>query len=91
MHQLTIVPGKPGLAEAGVSLCRVPVDALTTVVARVVQTLIPIHAALTVVGHLLTTGTPISWKGCKKGKEKRVEGIRRVGLVIVLVSPIKND
>ena len=67
LHQLTVVPGKPGLTEASVSLGRVPVDALTTVVARVVQTLVAVNAAFTVVGHLLAPGTAISWgKSCKE-------------------------
>ena len=84
LHQLTIVPGKPGLTEASVSLGRVPVDALTTVVARVVQALVAVNAAFTVVGHLLAPGTAISWQKLQRDKEKkREEGIGRAGLVFL--------
>ena len=91
LHQLTIVPGKPGLTEASVSLGRVPVDALTTVVARVVQTLVAVNAAFTVVGHLLAPGTAIAcFKGCKEARRKRAEEIGRAGLVFLFHLLIMN-
>ena len=80
LHQLTIVPGKPGLTEASVSLGRVPVDALATVVARVVQTLVAVNAAFTVVGHLLAPGTAIAWQKLQRGKEKKRGRNRKSGI-----------
>ena len=88
LHQLTIVPGKPGLTEASVSLGSVPVDALTTVVARVVQTLVAVNAAFTVVGHLLAPGTAIAWQ--RETRRKGAEEIGRMGLVFLFHLLILN-
>ena len=59
LHELAVVAREAAGAEAGVALHRLAVDAGAAVVARVVQALVAVHAALAVVGHLLATRTPL--------------------------------
>ena len=56
LHELAVVAGVAGRAQAVVSLGRLPVDALPAVVAGVVQALVAVHAALAVGGHALAAG-----------------------------------
>ena len=58
LHQLAVGPGVAAGAEAGVALRVVPVDAGAAVLTRVVQTLVPVLAALAIRGHALAPGTP---------------------------------
>lgn len=58
LHQLAVGPGVAAGAEAGVALRVVPVDAGAAILTRVIQTLIPVLAALAIRGHALAPGTP---------------------------------
>ena len=58
LHELAVVAGVARLADAGVTLDVLPVNTGATVVTRVVQAFIAIHAVFTVRGHTLAPRTP---------------------------------
>ena len=57
LHQFAVVAGESGRADARVALDRVAVDALAAVVARVIEALVAIDAALAVGCHALPSWT----------------------------------
>ncbi len=58
LHELAVVAREATGAEARVAFDVVAVDALAAVLARVVQTLVAVHAALAVVRHALPARAP---------------------------------
>ena len=70
LHELAVVAREAARAEARVPLHRLPVDARTAVVARVVQALVAVHARLAVGGHPLAAGAPGVFQGRAKKRRK---------------------
>jgi hypothetical protein len=70
LHQLAVVARKSARAEARVALHGLPVDALASVVTRVVQALVAVNARLAVGGDTLAAGATLVAKKKKKKKKK---------------------